>query len=327
VHPTVLLSIVDHYNRVAKDTRKRVVGTLLGEYGDKGKLQVTNCFAVPFEEDLDEPDVWFFDHIYHEEMFNMMRRINGREKILGWYSTGPDSKKNDIQINEILRRYNTMPVYVICRVQETQQIGLPTTAYFTQEEIDQDGNLRRQFIHVPTSIGATQAEEVGVEHLLRDIKDASQGTLSKQVSDKTQGLKVLAGKLREMKIYLQKVISGEYRYNQSIIDNYQDIFNLLPNLKVEEMVRSFSVKSNDYMYVIYVSALIRSILSLHDLINNKIQGKEDEAENARRQQEKEDAAKKAKEEEEKKKEEEAKKKLEGAASEDKKAEESKGASK
>ena len=46
--------------------------------------------------------------------------------------------------------------------------------------------------------------------------------------------------------------------------------NLLPNLKVEEMVKSFSVKSNDYMYVIYVSALIRSILSLHDLINNKI---------------------------------------------------------
>ena len=52
--------------------------------------------------------------------------------------------------------------------------------------------------------------------------------------------------------------------------------NLLPNLKVEEMVRSFSVKSNDYMYVIYVSSLIRSILSLHDLINNKIQAKEQE---------------------------------------------------
>lgn len=89
VHPTVLLSIVDHYNRVARDTRKRVVGTLMGEYGDKGKLEVTNCFAVPFEEDLDEPDVWFFDHIYHEGMYNMMRRINGKEQIIGWYSTGP----------------------------------------------------------------------------------------------------------------------------------------------------------------------------------------------------------------------------------------------
>jgi len=34
VHPTVLLSIVDHYNRIASGTKKRVVGVLLGEYGD-----------------------------------------------------------------------------------------------------------------------------------------------------------------------------------------------------------------------------------------------------------------------------------------------------
>ncbi len=80
---------------------------------------------------------------------------------------------------------------------------------------------------------------------------------------------------------------------------------MLPNLKVEEMVRNFSVKSNDYMYVIYVSSLIRSILSLHDLINNKIHLKESE----------EDALKKAKEREEelaKKKEADAVKKVEEA---------------
>jgi 26S proteasome regulatory subunit N8 len=52
VHPTVLLSVVDHYNRIARDTKKRVVGVLLGEYGDKGVLHVTNCYAVPFDEDL-----------------------------------------------------------------------------------------------------------------------------------------------------------------------------------------------------------------------------------------------------------------------------------
>lgn len=80
---------------------------------------------------------------------------------------------------------------------------------------------------------------------------------------------------------------------------------MLPNLKVEEMVRSFSVKSNDYMYVMYVSGLIRSILSLHDLINNKINAKEIELERTKREKE-EEAEKKRKEEEA------AKKKLEDA---------------
>lgn len=116
VHPTVLLSVVDHFNRIAKDTRKRVVGVLLGIYNDKGVLDVTNCYAVPFEEDLQEPSVWFFDHIYHETMCNMFRKINSKEKIVGWYSSGPDIKKADIDINEILRRYNTNPVFVVIRV-------------------------------------------------------------------------------------------------------------------------------------------------------------------------------------------------------------------
>ena len=131
VHPTVLLSVVDHYNRIAKDTKRRVIGTLMGEYGDKGVLEVTNCYAVPFEEDKDEPDIWFFDHIYHENMFNMMRKINSREKIIGWYSTGPDIRKCDIAINEIIRRYNTNPVFVVIRVQDETQISLPTEAYFS----------------------------------------------------------------------------------------------------------------------------------------------------------------------------------------------------
>ena len=76
------------------------------------------------------------------------------------------------------------------------------------------------------------------------------------------------------------------------------------------MVRNFSVKSNDYMYVIYVSSLIRSILSLHDLVNNKIQMKEIESENARKEKEREEELAKKKEEEAKKKVEEALKKAE-----------------
>jgi 26S proteasome regulatory subunit N8 len=44
VHPLVLLGAVDHYNRVAKDTKKRVVGVLLGNTF-KGKCHIVNSFA------------------------------------------------------------------------------------------------------------------------------------------------------------------------------------------------------------------------------------------------------------------------------------------
>ena len=75
-------------------------------------------------------------------------------------------------------------------------------------------------MHIQSSIGASEAEEVGVEHLLRDIKDASLGQFSKNVGDKILALKALTQKLKEMREYLQNVLNGKFRYNHAIIHNF-----------------------------------------------------------------------------------------------------------
>ena len=77
IHPLVLLSVTDHYNRVAKDTRKRVIGVLLGSR-NRNQVDVTNSFAVPFEEDLSNPTVWFLDHNFLETMFWMFKKVNSK---------------------------------------------------------------------------------------------------------------------------------------------------------------------------------------------------------------------------------------------------------
>ena len=74
------------------------------------------------------------------------------------------------------------------------------------------------------------------------------------------------------------------------------------------MVRSFSVKTNDYMHVVYVCTLIRSVISLHNLVNNKISTKEIELENQKKDKEREEELRKRREEESRKKVEEALKK-------------------
>ena len=75
LHPLVLLSVADHYNRVAKDARnKRVLGVLLGT--KVGSIvDVTNSFAVPFEEDLSDPKVWFLDHNFLDSMYWMFKKV------------------------------------------------------------------------------------------------------------------------------------------------------------------------------------------------------------------------------------------------------------
>ena len=56
--------------------------------------------------------------------------------------------------------------------------------------------------------------------MLRDIKDASLGHFTKDIGDKLMALRTLKDKLHEMKLYLENVISGKYKYNHTIIHNY-----------------------------------------------------------------------------------------------------------
>jgi len=275
VHPLVLLSVVDHFNRMSKiGNQKRVVGLLLGSWASKTHLDISNSFAVPFDEDEKDPTVWFLDNQYLEQMYAMFKKVNAKERIVGWYHTGPKLHPNDIAINDLIRKYCSQSILVIIDA-KPHNIGLPTEAYKAVEEVHDDGTpTTKTFEHVPSEIGAEEAEEVGVEHLLRDIKDTTVGTLSQKITNQLMGLKGLEMKLNDMHNYLQQVVDGKLPMNHQITYLLQDIFNLLPDVTNPQFVKSINVNTNDQMLVVYTASLIRSVIALHNLINNKLTNKE-----------------------------------------------------
>ena len=132
---------------------------LLGQ--DNGKtVNVANSFAVPFEEDEKDSKTWFLDHNYIENMWEMFKKVNGtfiryllvvleilkscrsllaRERMIGWYHTGPKLRASDLEINELFKRFIPKPVMVIVDVRP-QTVGIPTDAYFAVEEIKDVSN-------------------------------------------------------------------------------------------------------------------------------------------------------------------------------------------
>ncbi|XP_060593413.1 eukaryotic translation initiation factor 3 subunit F-like, partial [Ruditapes philippinarum] len=78
IHPVVLFTIVDSYERRNEDAR-RVIGTLLGTH-DKGVVEVTNAFAVPHNESEDEVAA---DLEYARNMFELHKKVNPSEVIVG----------------------------------------------------------------------------------------------------------------------------------------------------------------------------------------------------------------------------------------------------
>lgn len=111
------------------------------------------------------------------------------------------------------------------------------------------------------------------------------------------------------------MLDGDLPVNHAILNHLQDVFNLLPNLSTpkptpvgggtngvgpaagtaaatdnSELARAMSIKTNDQLMAIYLSSLIRAITAFHDLIENKIQNRQqaEEKEGKREDGEKEE---------------------------------------
>lgn len=298
VHPLVLLSTVDHYKRIAHGTGKRVVGVLLGEV-IREKVDITNSFAIPFEEDNRNPEIFYLDHSYLENMLSMFCKINAKERFVGFYSTGPEIRLNDSRIYLLMKRFlpkfTISPLVLVIIDVRPDQTGVPTTAYCLTEVLLKNNttnpnldsksigphastdhnvllpHMIQSFSHLPCEIGAIEAEEVGVEHLLREINDPTIPTLSDLIESTGSSMGLLARKLLLLKSFCETTVKHlKSLFNQEIISNMQEILNLLPNLNVEELVQGLLIQNNDTHMIIYLSSLIRTVIALHDLINNKI---------------------------------------------------------
>ncbi|AGO09874.1 AaceriAAL116Wp [[Ashbya] aceris (nom. inval.)] len=306
VAPLVLLSVLDHYKRMNTPDNKRCVGVLLGD-NSGSTIKVTNSFALPFEEDEKNPDVWFLDHNYIENMNDMCKKINAKEKMIGWYHSGPKLRSSDLKINGLFKKYTQGNSLLLIVDVKQQGVGLPTDAYMAIEEVKDDGSsTERTFVHLPTAIEAEEAEEIGVEHLLRDVRDQAAGNLSLRLTNQLKSLQGLQRKLRDIVAYLDKVNSGQLPANHIILGKLQDVFNLLPNLGSPEeeapatkkddvlassntLQKALTVKTNDELMVIYISNLMRAIIAFDNLIENKIKNKK--LQEAKREPEPEEAAK------------------------------------
>ena len=57
--------------------------------------------------------------------------------------------------------------------------------------------------------------------------------------------------------------------NHQIIYHLQDALNLLPDLSETTTTQSFASSTNDQLLVVYLSSLLRAVIALHALVDNK----------------------------------------------------------
>lgn len=319
VHPLVLLSILDHYKRSALAPGKRVVGVLLGFYVGS-RVHITSSYGVPFEEVDNESTVWYLDYDYHLNMCELSKKINARERPIGWYHSGPRLRPNDLTINDLFRspqsssestQTSNPPVLLVLDVASSSNFYItsgkkpqesPMRTYVAIEEIGEEGGKAGcSWAHLPSSLEADEAEEVGMEHLLRDIttksdlfssiseeRTTSQHTISSEPKEEaplkafsfaksacsnlpTKILSSIDNQLADIDNYLEGVLSGRLPVNHSVLAGIQEVFNMLSNSNssASTLNQALTQSTNDHLITVNVAALSRSVVALHNLLINR----------------------------------------------------------
>lgn len=161
------------------------------------------------------------------------------------------------------------PVFVVIDIRPEVE-GLPIQTYGTKEVMSAAHVVERQFEHLANEVGASESEEVAVEHLLREVNDPSVSELGSSMGAKVEGLRGLEMRLREIASYMDDVSAGKLPLNREIVDNVQTMLALLPNLSVAELSESVQRETNDMHLAMMLSSLVRAVIGLHDLASNRL---------------------------------------------------------
>jgi translation initiation factor 3 subunit F len=106
IHPTVLFSIIDAYER-RNEKMTRVVGTLLGT-NIQGNIDITDAYVVP-HRDGDEVAI---DVDFAKTSYFAFKKVNPMVNIVGWFATGFDIPNTSCLIHEYYARETKSPVHL-----------------------------------------------------------------------------------------------------------------------------------------------------------------------------------------------------------------------
>ncbi|KAK4489254.1 hypothetical protein RD792_005051 [Penstemon davidsonii] len=188
VHPLVIFNICDFYVR-RPDQAERVIGTLLGSVLPDGTVDIRNSYAVPHNESSDQVAL---DIDYHHNMLLSHQKVNPKEVIVGWFSTGFGVTGGSVLIHEFYSREVTNPVHLTVDTGFINGEGA-IKAFVTINLSLGDQQLAAQFQEIPLDLRMVEAEQIGfdvlkqtnVDKLPNDLEgmEASMGRLLALIDD------------------------------------------------------------------------------------------------------------------------------------------------
>lgn len=259
VSPVVLFNVADHFQR-RTDNKKRVIGTLLGRCTTSGTVEITDSFPLPHSETGDEVAV---DTEYHRNMFELHRRVNASEDIVGWYATGTETDLNSVIIHEFYGRECVNPVHLLVDAELSSErfdmSAFVSTAYKIKELA-----LSSEFRSIPVCLKPNKAEKVGLDVLFKNRRreegDDSLPMMATEIENLEKSLERLLELLDVIGKNVDAVVAGEIEGNVTTGRFLAETLTMVPRMNNADFERLFGDNMRDLLMVAYLCKITQTQL-------------------------------------------------------------------
>ena len=274
----VVFSILDHYKRRVEGSA-RVVGTLLGERrGDT--VIVKGSFPVPHAEDEDQVAV---DMEYHRTMRALHEKVNTRNVVVGWYSTGAldgisylSALIHDVYRSEVVASSHgalQQPVHIVVDVSLARP-ELPVRAYTSAPIIAAGRQLAARFEPAIVEMHAYEAEKIGVDALITGVPEGGEldapATMLGDIDNLEHAVIRLLDSVETCSAYVDSVARGERPADIDLGEAIAGALNSIPHISATALQRLFNVHLQDLLMLVYLAQMTETQLNIADKVAQQI---------------------------------------------------------
>ncbi|KAJ1081443.1 hypothetical protein NDU88_001625 [Pleurodeles waltl] len=263
VHPVVLASIVDSYER-RNEGAARVIGTLLGSV-DKHSIEVTNCFSVPHNESEDEVAV---DMEFAKNMYELHRKVTSNEQIVGWYATGHDITEHSVLIHEYYSREAHNPIHMT--VDTSLQGGhMSIDAYISSPMGVPGKTMGVMFTPLTVKYVYYDTERIGVDLIMKTCTNPNRVVgLTSDLQQVRSASSQTQDNLTTVLQYAEDVLSGKVAADNTVGRFLMDLINQVPKISPEDFESMLNSNINDLLMVTYLANLTQAQIALNEKLLN-----------------------------------------------------------
>ncbi|PBK66889.1 eukaryotic translation initiation factor 3 [Armillaria solidipes] len=254
IHPVALFSILDHYLR-RTDKQDRVLGTLLGTRTDSG-VEVRSSFAVLHSETSEQVAV---DMDYHRTMYDLHHKVNSKEVIVGWYSTGSNLNTFSALIQNFYSQetapHQAIHVALNTGIDDGEPAGIK--AYFSSPVGVFPRPENCVFVPVPVELRFHDAERSGLD-LLASTAASPSSTSNQPLADLEileQSIQNVSGMLDRVLAYVRSVLAGETKGDPALGRYLMDTLGA----STDDLEKGgFNASLQDTLMISYLANLVRA---------------------------------------------------------------------